>query len=97
MSKIITISLLIFCLALLFLLYVNRNSPKIQETIVIVTAVIISACLYVTKPHEIEKSITTLYFVDQKDKENNQIIFFNGEAIIGGFYRDKAFIYYDFI
>ena len=97
MAKIFTISFLIICLALLFLLYVNRNSPKIQETIIIITAVIVSACLYVTKPYEIEKSITTLYFVDQKDKENNQIKFFNDEAIIGGFFRDQAFIYYNFI
>ena len=97
MTRIFTIILLFICFILLFLLFLNRGSSKIQEAIVVVTTVIIGASLYVCKPYQLEKNITSVFFVDQKERSDNKILFFSEVPILNRFYIDDEFIYENYI
>ncbi|MFA5118812.1 MAG: hypothetical protein WC695_08195 [Candidatus Omnitrophota bacterium] len=63
----IPVTLLILGWFLLWLFYLNRGSTKIHESTVVILGVIIGALLFVTQSESIDRKITTIYFLNNKE------------------------------
>lgn len=88
--------LLFFICFLLFVLWVNREHSKIQETVTIViitlTATIIAVLFFSETSRIYKKEISTVYFLSN---EGNRLLFFN-KPILTHFYLDQGILYNDF-
>lgn len=90
MSKAIPIVLLGLGCFLLFLLYENRSSPRIQEATVVIAVVMIGALLFVARGGSLQKSIYSAYFINKKDQVP---LFFAGTPILGQHYLFQGVIF----
>lgn len=110
MSKIVPIALLIFGCFLLWLLYINRSSTKIQEATIIIVGVIIGALFYVTKEETLEKAITSVYFIEHKELDFNDnknedkkikvkdgFMFFSDKPGLGQYYRLQSGVFGNYL
>ena len=90
MSKAIPIVLLALGCFLLFLLYENRNSPRIQEATVVVAIVTIGALFFVAREGLLQKSIYSAYFISKKDQVP---LFFADRPVLGQHYLFQGAIF----
>ncbi|MDP1854259.1 MAG: hypothetical protein Q8L26_08685 [Candidatus Omnitrophota bacterium] len=111
MSKIMPICLLVLGYFLLWLLYINRSSTKIQEATIIIAGVIIGALFYVTKEETLERAITSVYFIEHKesdfnDNKNNEdkkirvkdgFLFFPDKPGLGQYYRLQSGVFGNYL
>jgi len=86
MSKLLLFAVVSICILLFTFLYLNRASPKIIETLVIVLITISATIFYISKPEEINKNIHSVIFVDQTDRNKNKLMNFMGVPVLDKFY-----------
>lgn len=93
MSKTMPIILLLAGYVLLWLLYLNRSSPKIQEATIVIAGVMIGALFFATKGESLRKTIYSVYFVSNKDQVP---LFFYNIPVLGQHYlfQDAIFSRY---
>ena len=75
---------------LLFLLYENRSSPRIQEATVVVAIVTIGALFFVARGGLLQKSIYSAYFISKKDQVP---LFFADTPVLGQHYLFQGVIF----
>lgn len=90
MSKAIPILLFLGGCFLLWLLYLNRSSSKIQEAIVIIAIVIIGALFFVTKGESLQETIHSAYFINNKRQTP---VFFSLAPGLGQHYQFQNVIF----
>lgn len=90
MSKVIPLILFLIGCFLLWLLYLNRSSPRIQEATGVIAAVIIAALLFVMKGELLQKTIHSVYFINNKDQIP---LFFIGTPVLGQRYGFQSVIF----
>ncbi|MBU3943045.1 hypothetical protein KKA24_03615 [Patescibacteria group bacterium] len=89
MQKVVPLILLLFGFGLLWILYLNRSSSRIQEATIITAGVIIAALLFVTKAEYFEQSVSSVYFVDLKQKD---FVLFGNVPILMRYYMEDSII-----
>jgi len=86
MSKLLLFAVISICILLFTFLHLNRASPKIIETFVIVLITITATIFYISKPEEINKNIHSIIFIDQTDANKNELMHFMGVPVLDKFY-----------
>ena len=89
MHRIFPIVLLFIGCVLLWFLYLNRSSSKIQEATIVIAGVVIAALFFVTKSENFEKTISSVYFVDLANKD---FLSFHREPVLMHHYLQEGVI-----
>jgi len=89
MHRIFPLVLLIIGCVMLWFLYLNRSSSRIQEATIITAGVIIAALFFVTKSESFEKTISSVYFVNLEKKD---FLFFKTTPILMHHYLQESVI-----